>query len=340
MTRGENLQPRLSAPPWNLYQADHLARRQSRGVREGLFSHMLLDDLGKQRYRYEISFVPHGIDRSQASELIFALLKDFNHAGYHHDPAALICDFVDALFEESSRGTGLLLELHSLPDRRNNATADDARPPDVQDTEGGPLPSLGLIPNWSVRTSRSGLCQVSPNVDEPSVEIPSLRVRRLRLRGPNGSRWKQVIKNIRRVDDTKIIETRFDRLSWKGYSFGDVVAARDLAIAISTAGVGWDGRGTFEELITSPYMTYRRLRFARFWIEAVEDSLHFLNAFTGSESLYGSAAFHFHLAGLPTPAVLTKAMQDLRSGSLTVEGAYTYLFPRYASHEPGPAPWN
>lgn len=332
MLSGESPQPRLSGHPWSLYQAEHLARDPSRKARDGFYSHMLSDDLRKQRYAYEISFVPEGVDWSRASELLFALLNDFNHTGHDRDPAALVCDFVDGLLDESSGGKALLLELHSLPNERNRAKASpNARRQEAPDTEGQSLPSLGLIPNWSVKATRSGLSQVAPIVNQRPIAIPGARVHRLRLRRQNRDGWKHAVKELRQVDATKMIDAGVDRLSWEGYSFSEDVAAQNLAVAATTAPIGWDGRGTFSELVTSPYLAFRRLRFVRFWAESVQDSVAFLNQFTSSESLYGSDAFTFSLSGVPAPSDLTSAMHDIRSGSLTVEQAHnTYFFPKYA----------
>ena len=67
MRSGESPQPRLSAHPWSLYQAEHLARRRSSFERGGFYTGMLKDDLRKQRYAYEISLVPLGAEWSRAS---------------------------------------------------------------------------------------------------------------------------------------------------------------------------------------------------------------------------------------------------------------------------------
>jgi hypothetical protein len=225
----------------------------------------------------------------------------------------------------------LLLELHSLPDDRKRAKTRRVRRQDDPDTEGHALPSLGLIPNWSVKATRAGLSQVSPVVSQRPITIPRERVERLRLRRQNRDGWKRAVKELRQVDATKLIDAGVDRLSWEGYSFSEVVAAQNLAVATSTAQIGWDGRGTFAGSVTSPYMTFRRLRFVRFWIESVEDSVSFLNRLTSLESLYGSDAFRFSLSGLPSAQDLTEAMRDIRRGSLTIQQAHDrYLFPKYA----------
>lgn len=331
MPSGESPQPRLSAHPWSLYQAEHLARRRSGSERGGFYTGMLKDDLRKQRYAYEISLVPMGAEWSQASQVIFALLNDFNHTGYDRDPAAILCDFVDGLLEESTGGKDMLLELHSLPDEVNRAKSRRFGRPGPSEGQSESMPALGLIPNWSVRQTGSDLSQVSPDAGQPQVIIPGSRIHRLRLRSPNLSHWTQTVGELRQVDATKVIGTDVDRLSWEGYSFSEVVEAQNLAVAATTAPIGWDGRGTFSELVTSPYLAFRRLRFVRFWVEAVQDSVAFLNQLTSNESLYGSDAFTFSLSGVPAPQDLTAAMHAIRSGSLTVEQAHnTYFFPKYA----------
>lgn len=331
-------QPRLSSHPWSLYQAEHLSRLAARRTREGFYGHMLSDDLRKQRYAYEISFAPDGLDWSRASELMFALLNDFNHTGYDRDPASLVCDLVVGLLQESSGGKALLLELHSLPSDRNRAKR-RARRQAVTDEVGKSLPSLGLIPNWSVRETRAGFSQVSPIDGQRTITIPRARVHRLELRRHDRNSWARSVKGLRVVDATKLIDAGVDRLSWEGYSFSEVVAAQNLAVAASTAGIGWDGRGTFAEMVTSPYMTFRRLRFTKFWIEALQESIVFLNQFTASESLYGQDAFSFSLTGLPTAADLAQAMDNIRNGTLTVDEAHnSYLFPKYSKRKSNPEP--
>lgn len=331
MRSEERPQPRLSAPPWSLYQAEHLALRRSSSERGGFYTGMLKDDLGKQRYAFEISLVPLGAEWSRASEIVFALLNDFNHTGYDRDPVAILCDFVDGLLEESTGGKELLLELHSLSDQVDRAKSRRLGRPEPSEGQRESLPALGLIPNWSVRQMRSGLTQVSPDPGQPAVAIPGSRVHRLRLRSPNLGHWAHAVRELRQIDATKVIGAGVDRLSWEGYSFSEAVETQNLAVAATTAPIGWDGRGTFSELVTSPYMAFRRLRFVRFWAEAVEDSVAFLNQLTSDESLYGSDAFTFSLSGLPAPQELTAAMHEIRSGSLTVDQAHNkYLFPKYA----------
>lgn len=332
MPSAADLRPRLSTHPWELHRAEHLARRRSSLEREGFYTGMLKDDLRKQRYAYEISLVPVGADRSRASEVVFALLNDFNHTGYDRDPTAILCDFVDGLLEESANGQGLLLELHSLPDEVNRAKSRRFGRSEPSEGESESLPTLGHIPNWSVRQIGSDLSQVSSEAGRPPVIIPGSRIHRLRLRNPNLSHWTQAVEELRRVDAAKVIEAGVEQLSWEGYSFSEVVEAQNLAVAATTAPIGWDGRGTFSDSVTSPYLAFRRLRFVRFWAEAVQDSVAFLNQFTTNKSLYGSDAFSFSLTGVPTPQDLTAAMHDIRSGSLTVEQAHnTYFFTKYAN---------
>ena len=89
-------------------------------------------------------------------------------------------------------------------------------------------------------------------------------------------------------------------------------------------------------MATSPYMTFRRLRFTKFWVDALQESIIFLNRFTTSESLFGQEAFSFSLAGLPAAADLGRAMDNIRDGALTVDEAQsTYLFPKYSKPTSG-----
>lgn len=332
MLRFDELAPRVSAFPWGLYQAEHLAPTRADPERDGFYVGMLKDDLQKQRYAYEVSLLPHGVEWSRASEVIFALLNDFNHTGFDRDPAALVFDFADSLLEESVAGEEMLLELHALPDENNSAKSSRrfGRMGDP-DGQGEALPSLGFIPGWSTTRNRLDVSQVSTEAGRLAVVIPRPRIHRHGLRKTNKTTWKQTIRDLRQVDSVKVVGAGLDRLSWKGYAFSEVVATQNLAVAASTAPVGWDARGTFSEAVTSPYMAFRRLRFVRFWVEVVEDAVAFLNEFTSSNSLYGDDAFTFMLSGLPSPQELTEAMRAMRSGSLTVEKAHsTYLFPKYA----------
>lgn len=322
-------EPRLSSHPWNLYQAKNRVESGSRRPHEGFYGQMLSDDLSNQRYAYDISFMPDGLQLSRASELLSALLDDFNHFGYDRDPVDLVCDLTVELLQESSDGNVLLLELHSLP-RDWNHTQGRARHQEGANEANERLPSLGLIPNWSVKETRAGYSQALP-LDRQRTVIPKTRVHRLALSRQDRSRWTRAVKGTRFVDATKLIDAGIDRLSWEGYSFSEVVVMQNLAVAASTAEIGWDGRGTFAEMATSPYMTFRRLRFRKFWIEALEGSVFFLNQFTTSNALYGQERFSFSLTGLPTPNDLEQAMDKIRSGTLTVEEAHnSYLSPRYS----------
>lgn len=321
--------PRISAHPWGLYQASHLSRMRPSDDRDGFFISMLKDDFRKQRYAYDVSFVPVGANWSRAAELTFALLDDFDRTGYDRDPSSVIFDLVVGLLTESMDADELLLEVHSLPDsnRTKRRYSGRSRTSDGSDKH---LPSLGLIPNWSARRTRHGLSQVSPGAGQVPVMIPTQRIRRLHLRESNLARWKRVVKELREVDASKVTSGGINRLSWEGYSVTTAIETQNMAVAAATAPIGWDGRGVFSELVTSPYSAYRRLRFVQFWIAAVEDSVKFLNQFTGSEEVYGPDAFTFSLTGLPVPAEITQAMHDIRIGSLTVDQAHrTYLSPKY-----------
>lgn len=330
--RFDELAPRLSASPWELYGAEHLAPMRTDLSHDGFYVGMLKDDLRKQRYAFKVILAAEGVESGRAREVVLALLNDFNQSTYGQDPAALVFDFADSLLEESVTGAEILLELHSLPDEEERSRSFHPHGPIGDDTGlSKALPSLGLIPGWSTARHRRGVAQVAIEPGRPPVQIPRSHVQRLGLRTTNRTRWKRTIRDLRQVDRAMPMGADLDRLSWVGYSFSEVIATRSLAVASTTAPVGWDARGTFSEMVTSPYMTFRRLRFVRFWVEVIEDALAFLNEFTGSESLYGKDAFTFTLSGLPSPQGLTLAMESMRTGSLTVDEAHsTYLFPKHA----------
>lgn len=323
-------QPRLSSDPWRLYQAEHLSLGGQRGTREGFYGQMLVDDLGKLRYAYEISFVPSGLDPSRAPEQMYALLSDFDHTGYRSDPAALVCDFVNELLKETADGGALLLELYWLRNSEN-AGRRNMRRHKVEEPDGAPefSPSLGLIPGWAVKDSRPGYSQVL-SLEQQTIRIPRKRVQRMELSRRNRSAWRQSLRRLRLVDANKLLDEGVERFSWEGYSFSEVVEAQNMAVAASTAAIGWDGRGVFADAVTSPYMTFRRLRFTKFWVSVLEEAVNFLNQFTTSEALYGQEAFSFSLGGLPTTAELAQAMDGVRNGTMTVDKARdSFLFPKY-----------
>lgn len=321
---------RVSAFPYGLYQSEVLAPVHPPQERDGFYLSMLKDDLRQLHFAYEPALVPQGIGWRQASERIFALLNDFHRGGYFSDPAELVCDFAHELLEESVDGEELLLELHALPDEDYGSTDRVRRRPALS-SPGGTLPSLGLVPRWSVTESRSGVVQVATLSSRQPVVIPGSRIQRVGLREANKRKWTRTVKELRQIDAVKLLGSDLDRLTWRGYAFSHHLATQNLALAAATAPLGWDARGAFSESVTSPYLAYRRLRFVRFWVETIEDSLAFLNQFTGSESLYGDAAFTFTLTGLPSPNELTEAMGEIRSGSLTVGDAHgTYFNPKYA----------
>ena len=333
----DELGARVGSPPWSLYRSEALDALRPDQDRDGFYVGMLKDDFQKQRYAYEVSLVPKGVELAVASEVLFALLNDFNHRGYDRDPATLVCDFAETLLEESVHAKGMLLELHSLPEEDFRVRSSRrSRPSDDSARQAESWPSLGLIPAWSVVRARSDVVQVSVEAGRPAVVIPSRSILRLRLREPNRGIWRKTIRELRRVDDVKMIGADLKRFSWKGYVFSEQVAAQNLAVGATTARIGWDGRGTFSESVTSPYMAYRRLRFVRFWVEAIEDAVTFLSDVTGRHSLYGDSAFTFSLSGLPSPGDLDRAMEDLRAGVLTVEEAHSrYLFPAHAKRRGG-----
>ncbi|WP_284989495.1 hypothetical protein [Arthrobacter sp. efr-133-TYG-120] len=333
MGRSETLTERVSAYPSMLHYSDRLSAKRKKLDRDGFYVGMLKDDIRNQRYAYEVSLVAQGADMEVASETLFALLNDFNDRGVDRDPTDPFFSFVDRLLEESVDGKGMLLELHLLPEEHNTAQQSRRRfqRAEVDDQQGTSMPSFGYLPRWSVLSSgRGDVLQVATAESAAPVSIPRGRICQAEMRQANRSKWRKTIKELRQVDDVKMFGGA-DRLGWKGYTFSEQVETQNLAVASTTAPVGWDARGTFGDSVTSPYMAFRRLRFASFWAETVEDTIAFLNQFTSDKSLYGESAFAFSLSGIPSPRDLAAAMQDLRAGLITVEDAHnTYLLPKYA----------
>lgn len=263
---------RVGAPPWRLYQSDITEQFRRENMRDGFYTGMLKQDLRTQRYAYEMSLAPHAVEWSTASAAIFGLLNDFNHTGYDREPVSLICDFVAAVLEEAAGGETMLLELFALPDESNRAKASQRyeRSGDEEDPVSG-LPSLGWIPRWSVTQRRRGLVQVPIEKDAPPTLIPASTVHDAVIRDQNLKIWKRAIGALRKVDEVKSFGAFQERMDWDGYSFTDQVGAQNLAVGAVTAAVGWDARGTFAESVTTPYMIFRRLRFAHFWLSALEE---------------------------------------------------------------------
>lgn len=333
MSRSETLTGRVSAYPSALFHSDRLSEKRAKLGRDGFYVGMLKDDIRNQRYAYDVALVAQGVDTEIASEALFGLLNDFNDRGVDRDPSGPLFSFVDRLLEESVDGKGMLLELHLLPEEHNSAQRSRRRfqRVGVRDQQVTSMPSLGYLPRWSVLSDgRRGILQAATAETTAPVPISRERLCLAEMRHANRSKWRKTIKELRQVDDVKMIGGA-DRLAWKGYTFSEQVETQNMAVASTTAPVGWDARGTFGDSVTSPYMAFRRLRFASFWAEAVEDTITFLNQFTSDKSLYGEAAFVFSLSGIPSPRELAAAMQDLRAGSLTVEEAHNaYLLPKYA----------
>lgn len=332
MTDVDELGPRVGATPWKLYQSDALAARRASRDDGGFYCTMLKDDLRNQRYAYDIELKPTGATLARAGEVLLELLDDFGPAGYGEDPAALVCDVAGYLLDESLGADDMLLELHLLtteevPGRLSRVR----RRTRVGGGEPHSFPSLGFVPAWSVVESGSGLRQTSPETGQPAVLIPERRVFRMQLREPARGTWQQAVRRLRKVDEVKMLGTDMARFAWPGYDFSEQVKAQELAVASATATIGWDGRGAFSKWMTSPYMAYRELRFARFWIEAVGDVVRFLNGVTGSRSLYGDAGFEFALTGLPSADELERAMADMRAGRLSVQDAHSrFIVPKYS----------
>ncbi len=324
-----DLGPRIGIPAWRFFQADELAARRRGRDRSGFYSAMLKDDLRNRRYAYEVGLEASGTTMAHARDVLLRLLDDFDRVGYGDDPASLVCDLAAYLLEESLSSDYMLMELHLLDQEALAGRGGRRR----RGGEGRPsgLPSLGFLPAWSVAESALGVRQVPAEDGQPEVFVPARRVLRLQLGKHNRRAWRQAARRLREVDDVKSVGADMSRLAWRGYDFSEQVKAQELAVASATAVIGWDGRGTFSKWTTSPYITHRELRFVRFWVEAVDDVVRFLNGVTGSPSLYGDGHFGFAVTGLPSVEELERAMDDVRAGQLTVGDARTrFLSPRYS----------
>ena len=321
---------RVSALPWRLYDAQHLG--PTRGdERDGFFGGMLKDDLDKQRFAYDITLQSEGVSWDLANGVLHTLLRDFDQWGHGHDPVDLLMRFTQTLLEESSTRDHLLLELFRMPQDPEDELRSRRHVPAVAASKPVHVPSLGFVPGWSTSEDRLGVNQLSPELGGRSVRLPSDRLRRVKLRSGNRQKWHKVVRELGQVDGLRGIVGSTDRLAWPGYDVSHQVATQNLAIASTTAPIGWDARGTFGDLVTSPYTMFRQLRFVRFWVEAVEDAAGFLNTLTADADLFGQNAFTFSLRGIPSASDLGKAMERVRAGSLTVADAHnTYLYPRYA----------
>lgn len=325
MNSAAELSERASASWRSLHRANHLSEIRAGLERDGFYVGMLVDDLQNQHYAHKVSLVPNGVSADIATDALLSLLDDF-HPGYGDDPVALVSSFANHLLRESTDGTGMLLELHGLSDKYVMTRSSRRR-----SRQGGHrsldalIPSLGYIPSWTIVGSRTDLKQLAIERDMRRIVIPRTRVQKIKMRATNEANWQKTIKQLRKVDKVKGADS-LRKHWWRGYDFPEQVRTQSLAVAATTAPIGWDARGTFNESFTSPYSTYRQLRFVQFWVELLEDSVAFLNGFTGRESLYGEAAFTFTLEGLPSSLELTNAMEDIRSGSLSVDEARkTYL---------------
>lgn len=295
--------PSEGALLWGLYRSEKSTPSPTSREHDGLYLGMLKDDLQKQRYAYEVSLVAQGAEWTRASQVITTLLSNFNRAGYHNHLAELVLDFAGSLLDESVDEEEMLLALQASP------AEDD--------------PARGT-------RRRSKLPKVAAGSGGTPAVLPHSRRRTVGLRKENKRRWTQTVRSLRQVDAIDMGGNDLARLSWPGYEFSEQLAVQNLTLAAATAPIGWDARGAFSDSVTSPYLTFRRLRFIRFWIEAIDDSVAFLNQVTNDEQLYGADAFTFSLSGLPSPKDLMEAMKSIRNGSLTVEEANnTYVSPRY-----------
>lgn len=329
MIKRDELGPRIGVPPWRLYRSDALAALRKNPDERGFYLGMLKDDLKNRRYAYDLRLEPTGATAANAGAVVLHLLDDFDRAGYGDDPAALVCDVASYLLEESLSSDCMLMELH-MKDRDEDA-GPARRRRRRGDGQPAQLPSLGFIPFWSVADTALGLRQVSPEVGQVEAVIPAQRVLRLKMNDHGRKALRTAVRRLHVVDEVKTVGADMSRLAWRGYDFSSQVKAQELAVAAATVTIGWDGRGAFGTWATSPYITYRELRFVRFWVEAVADVIEFLNGVTGSPALYGEGRFNFTLAGLPSVADLERAMHDVRVGALTVGEAHSrFLSPKYS----------
>lgn len=325
-----SLAKRASAVPWLLHQAESLTEIRATVGPEGFYVGMLKDDLSKLRYAYELSLVPEGRDFSEADDTLSKLLIDFRNTGYGRDPVTRISDFTDVLLDQCTEGNELLLELYALSDDEV-ASVRSRKASQASDT--GSRASLGYIPRWSVLRSRSDVAQLATEADAPAIVIDSQRIRRVRLPDSVWRKWRQTVRDLRQVDRVwRAQGESLDRLYWRGYDFSENQRALERAVAAATAPIGWDARGLIADSFTSPYLTYRRLRFVQFWVEAMESAVAVLNEYTSSPAIQGDEAFTFSIAGLPSGQEIGTAMEDLRAGVLSVDEANDrFLFPRFAA---------
>ncbi|MFE7504170.1 hypothetical protein [Promicromonospora sp. NPDC057488] len=330
------LPERSSADPWALYRNEQLAGRRGRVDRDGFYVGMLKSDIRNQRYAYDVSVLPECIDPAMASKALFTLLNDFSQHEYDRNPIGPIISFVDVLLDESVRSGGMLTELSAIAGEMDEGSSLRSRSSAALSLEAGRWPSLAYIPRWSVAKVRGEILQAGADSASARVRIPRERIRPVKLRRANRAKWRRAIKGLRRIDDRELFGE--ERLAWDGYLFSNHVATQELAVAATTAPIGWDARGTFEKTVTSPYMAYRRLGFAKFWVEVIDDSVDFLNSITRDRSIFGDDAFGFSVVGLPSSSELSAAMGDLRNGLLTVERAHNmFMYPKYAKRREDPA---
>lgn len=313
-----SLSARACAFPFALYQAEQLAFSRRDASHIGFYEGMLREDLRSLHHGYRVSLVIEAKDVEDASRALAVLLTDFQHLGYRADPLGSVFAFVERLLEESSERNCMTLELFKadsedvaaathpgrLPSRRSDATLVD-------------LPSLGYMPGWSISRRFRGVRQLSVVAGGSPSRIPSGRIVRHEMSRNAASMWRRTIRDLRAVDGNRLLARGIDHLSWLGYDSAAEIEAERLSAAAAAAPIGWNARELFREMISTPYSTYRRLRFNRFWIEVVRGAVDFLNGLTSSNELYGASSFTFRLDGLPEPEALQDAMQAIRAGSLS-----------------------
>ncbi|GAC1532130.1 MAG: hypothetical protein NVS3B1_25630 [Marmoricola sp.] len=317
MTEHEMTDGRISAHPWSLYQADHLAELRAKSQRSGMFSWWLRDDLSNKRFGYDVNFVPTGASFDACATALFELLDDFNQHDYDRNPTDVIFALVDRVLDDSADAGELFFELfqRTAPQRRRARSRRQAAPQGAVEEQ--LVPALGYIPPWSITSRRRGALQVAPVLGAANILIPSSRLRRLVLSSDNLSAWRHSTNALRKVDQRKVLGDRagLERLGWEGYAFKEHAEAENLAVAHATARIGWDGRGTFSNNVTPHHLAYRQLVFTAFWISVVDEVVAFLNRITADPKIFGDEVFTFELSGLPSVDQLHEAMKAVRDGS-------------------------
>jgi hypothetical protein len=102
-----------------------------------------------------------------------------------------------------------------------------------------------------------------------------------------------------------------------GYDIKEHIRAEHLAIAAATRSVGWDANQNFYELFTEYYILHRRLIFQEFLITLREAILERLNSVIGTIAVLFGTGARLEVTGLPTIADVSRAKNELATGSRT-----------------------